>query len=97
MKSVRSTEGLINHFGSVRIRVNGTGNLNLTYFNLDDTVTSTLIAIPMSTTPGKEILQLSNFTTQRASLEIKTTLINEYFRISKIVIYARAVSTGYPQ
>lgn len=96
MKS-KSTEGLINHFGSVRIRLNGTGNLKLNYYSLDDSISETLVTLSMSSAPGKEILQLSNFTTQRASLQIRTTEIDEVFKISKIVVYAKSVASGYPQ
>ncbi len=46
---------------------------------------------------NKEPTVLANFIDQYGQLEIKTTNINETFEVSKIVIFVKPVSTGYPQ
>jgi hypothetical protein len=51
----------------------------------------------MQAATNKEPVVLSNFTDQRVQLELKTTELNEVFNISKIVIFAKPVATGYPQ
>lgn len=91
-----SGEGLI-HFNAVRLRVNGTGNLKLTLFSLDDEFEEQMSDLPMRESSGIEPTMPTNFITQRASLEIKTTNINEYLKINRIIIFGKEVFTSYPE
>lgn len=90
-------EELINHFGLTRFRVTGSGNLRLRFLSLDEVYEDVLAVLPMSAATDVESTRLANFTQQRAQLEIKTTEINEYFQISKIVIFTKPVATSYPE
>lgn len=92
-----SFTGEIIHFGALRFRVTGSGNLQLLLHSLDDVNSSQLSSIAMQTTTNKEPLVLANFVDQRGYLEFKTTAINETFSISKITIFIRPIATGYPQ
>ena len=92
----KGNEELVNHFGAVRLRVSGSGNLRLRLLSLDEVKTQTLVPIVMSDPAYIEPTRLSNFTQQRASLEISTTMINEYFLISKIIIFTKPVATSFP-
>lgn len=91
------TEGLIHHFGAIRFRVKGSGNLKLRLLSLDEVYQNILVPLVITSLTNKELNRLSNFTQQRAKLEIKTEEINEYFEISKIVIYVTPVATNYPE
>lgn len=93
----KSGEGLVNHFGLVRLRVKGSGNLRLRLLSLDEVQEDVLFPLVMAATTDTEPTLLANFTQQRASLEIKTTTINEIFQISKVVIFAKPVAASYPQ
>lgn len=84
------------HFGAVRFRLNGNGNLNLELHSLDDTNVDTLLAIPITNT-GVEPTRLSNFNSQRARVKGFTTVINEHFKINRIIIYVKPIYTSYPQ
>jgi hypothetical protein len=84
------------HFGSIKLRVNGTGNLMPTLYSLDDSANQILVSMVMSTSPGKEPVRLSNFLAQRASLELKTTVINEIFRINRIILFVKPIYSSYP-
>lgn len=90
-------EGNLLHVGSVRFRVIGNGFLQLYLRSLQDVHNVDLKPIMMTGITNKEPLALSNFIDQRIQLEVKTTEINEYFSISKIVIYTRPIYTSYPQ
>lgn len=87
----------INHFGAIRVRVTGTGNLNPKLISLDTTTELDITPIVMSTTNARYANQLCNFMQQRAQLELKTTEIDEVFYIRQIMIYARSVYSGFPQ
>lgn len=86
----------ISHFAAIRVRVNGTGSLKMAVYSLDDVKSK--ILVPLTMQPQNRIIptRLVNFTEQRASFELKTTEINEKFRINRIVIFTKEVFTSYP-
>lgn len=84
------------HYGAVRLRVTGTGNLRMTFYSLDDESSSALVPIVMANTTGREPLRLANFISQRGMLEISTTAINEKFRINRVIIFEKMLWTSYP-
>lgn len=84
------------HFGAVRLRVNGSGNLDMKFIGLDDQIENNLKPLAMSATPGKEPLVLSNFKGQRARLRLSTDAINEYMIINRVVIFVKQLYTSYP-
>lgn len=93
-----SLTGELTHFGAIRMRVLGSGNLQLSLFSLDETSNSaTLTDISLQSTTNREPTVLANFIDQYGQLEVKTTEINETFEISKIVIFVKPVASGYPQ
>jgi hypothetical protein len=90
-----SGEG-ITHFAAIRIRVNGTGLLKMAVYSLDDVRSKTLV--PLTMQPLNRIIptRLVNFMEQRAAFELKTTDMNDKFRINRIVIFAKTTFTSYP-
>lgn len=90
-------EELINHFGLIRLRLNGFGNLRMRLWSLDQVKNTILVPIVMQTVTNVEPTKLCNFTQQRTQLEVRTTAIDETFKISKIVIFTKPVATSYPQ
>ena len=89
-------EELINHYGLVRMRLNGSGNLRMRLLSLDEVKSVTLSPFVMEDPAYIEPTRLANFTQQRAQLEISTTAIDEYFVISKIIIFVKQTATSYP-
>ena len=90
--------GELVHFGIVRMRVTGAGNLQLFLHSLDDALhSSTLVSTPLLTVTNREPTTLSNFIDQYGQLHILTTVENEVFEVSKIVIFVKPVASGYPQ
>lgn len=89
--------GELIHFGAVRMRTIGSGNLDLEFRSMDDVNTQALTAIALSATTNREPTVLANFRDQRGQLRFSVNAINEYFTISKIVIFIKPYQTGYPQ
>ena len=83
------------HFGAVRLRVTGTGNLQMKFKSMDDVRVYPILALPL-TTNGREPARLCNVLEQRSRLEVKTTKINESFRINRIVVFVKPTYTSYP-
>lgn|SRR5574339_723592 len=86
----------ISHFNAVRMRVVGVGFLKLTFYSLQDQTSFQLADIEMAEITRISPLRLANFIEQRASLRLQTNSINEYFRVNRIIIYARDYSAEYP-
>ncbi len=92
-----SFSGEILHVGSVRLRVTGEGTLQLTLNSLDDTHTQDLADLEMVTATNKEPVQLANFRDQRIQVYGRVTGFEEWFSISRIIVYVKESATGYPQ
>ena len=87
----------INHFTGVRMRVVGTGDLQMTLFSQDSVRSQTLVSFTMATVARVSPFRLVNFVEQRAQLEGKTTAIDETFRINRIILYLKPIFTMEPQ
>lgn len=84
------------HVVSVRTRVSGGGNLQLSLEDLDKIQTQNLLPLPLQAKTRIEPTVLANMQSQRIRLIGKTTLINENYLIRRIIIYAKPVATEYP-
>lgn len=86
-----------NHFNGILIRVTGSGNLLTKLLSLSETVTQTLVPLVLLANNDNRPIILANFTQDKAALEIKTTEMNETFRISHITIFTKPVASARPQ
>ena len=89
-------EGYINHYGFVRLRVTGSGNLNLRLLSLSGTKKTTIPPLAMQSSTNIEVAKKCNFQQQRAQLEFKTTEIDEVFQLNKLVFFIKPVAENYP-
>lgn len=81
----------------MRLRVNGSGDLQLFLKSLDDIREYETVGIPMLAVTNREPVVLSNFREQRAYVHGFVDTIDEVFNISKIIVFITPVATGYPQ
>lgn len=86
----------IQHFAAMRVRVTGSGSLKLAVYSLDDVRSKTLVALPITSAARIIPTRLVNFMEQRASFELKTTDIDEFMRVNRVVIFMKEVFTSYP-
>ena len=84
------------HVVGVIMRVVGTGNLQLALKDLQDVQTHTIEPLVMAPITRFEPLCLADFQSQRIRLVGETTEINETMKISRIILFAKAVSVEYP-
>ena len=94
--SQASSGEIITHFGAVRVRVNGTGNLRLSLFSLDDVTSTTLVPLVMSTLTRVVPQRLCNFQETRALLEMKTTFTDEFMSVNRIIVLTKPVFSEWP-
>lgn len=94
--ALSATQDNIVHYTSVRMRIIGNGQLKMTMFSQDNIYSSVLLPFTMQATTNIRPTRLMNFQHQRAYLEGKTDSILQWFKINKIVIYAKEVFVDYP-
>ena len=94
--SEQSSGESISHFAAIRIRLVGVGNLLMSVYSLDDVRSKTLVPFVMSLTARIIPTRIVNFMEQRAAFELKTTVIDEKFRINRIIIFSKEVFKSYP-
>lgn len=82
------------HVVAIRMRVTGSGSLQMKLLSLNDVRTLDLTSFTMAVSTDVEPTRLSNFQSQRIRLEFKTTEIDETFTISRIIIFAKPVNVG---
>lgn len=95
-KSSGQTEN-INHFAGIRLRVIGNGNLTPEFRTLGNVITKTLVDIPMTNPARIEPYRIANFISQRATLKLGTTQLDEWFEINTLVIFLKPIFAQYPQ
>jgi len=86
----------ISHFAAIRVRVTGTGNLQMKVYSIDDVKSKTLVPFVMQQTSRIIPTRIVNFMEQRAAFEITAPGMDEYFRINRITVYIKEVYTSYP-
>lgn len=84
------------HVVSVRLRVVGSGELDLSLADLDDIQVQNLVPITMQAATRFEPLRLANLQSQRIRLVGKTTEIDETFTIQRIIVFSKPVAQEYP-
>jgi hypothetical protein len=86
----------VSHIAVIRVRVTGVGNLLLKVFSLDDIKSKTLVPFKLQKAGRVIPTRLVNFTEQRVSFELRTSAMEEKFRINRIVVFAKQVATSRP-
>jgi hypothetical protein len=86
----------ISHYAAIRVRVNGTGSLQMSVFSLDDVRSKTLVPFTMEVLNRIIPTRIVNFSEQRAAFELKTTEIDEKFRINRIIVFTKEMYSSYP-
>lgn len=85
------------HFGAVKMRVNGEGNLQQYLISLDNVESSDALAEQaMTPASSREPTTLTNFISQRAKYRVGISEIDEWFKFSRILIYVKPIYTQYP-
>lgn len=95
-RSHGSSGEYINHCTGLRMRVVGSGELELTLRSQDDIVNQSLTPFTLSSTDRTNPFRLANFIQYRMQLEGKTDTINEIFRINRIVLYVKPFAVEEP-
>jgi hypothetical protein len=84
------------HVVGVRMRIKGSGNLDMYLTDLDNVRQYPMVPFTMAATTRIEPMRLTNFQSQRIRLVCSTNVINETFQITRIIIFAKPVAMEYP-
>lgn len=86
----------IHHITSVRLRVDGSGELDMTLYGINDIKNFPVQALTLTDPCDIEPTKLVNFRSQRTRLKFGVNVINEYFEIFRIIMFIKASATSYP-
>jgi hypothetical protein len=86
----------ITHFTAVRMRIQGTGNLKMSFISQDNVITQNLAELPMKELNERQPTRLSNFMQQRAIFELHTEKRLDFFRINRIIVFIKETYSSYP-
>lgn len=84
------------HVVAMRLRVQGEGDLDMRLVSYDDDSAYPMVSIPMQTATRIEPTRLANFQAQRIRFEGSVSEIDEWFKISRIIFFAKPVAIEYP-
>lgn len=83
------------HFTGIRLRLQGSGNFIPSIEDLGGNSIS-MRALSMNVETAIEPTRLCNKITQRARIRLKTTEIDEYFIVNRLIIYIKPIYTSLP-
>lgn len=86
----------ITHFTAVRMRLTGSGNLDMTLYSMDDVNSQALVPFVMASATNIQPTRLCNFNEQRASLYLSVDVIDEWFNIKRIMLFTAEHATSFP-
>jgi hypothetical protein len=82
-------QGWINHFGGVKLRVVGSGSLQIQAAGEDGINSTTIPPLTLATAPGYEPDRIFNFINEKMSLRFRVSNFGEYYTINRIDIYGK--------
>ena len=88
--------GQIVHSVGVRYRVRGDGHMETRMWNMDRVRYQMLDEIDLSTPSSRTKTLLANFQDQGVQIQFRTTRIDEYIEMNKIVCFVKPVAESYP-
>lgn len=86
----------INHCGSVRMRIKGSGVIRGTLYSYDEIQSDTLNPTTMLASTDDPMTLLGDLTSFAIKLDLRTTGIDEVFNISQIIIFNKPVASSFP-
>jgi hypothetical protein len=78
----------LGHFHSVRVRGTGVGNLEVSLHGLDHQDGQDLLAIPLSTEPGRAYNRLCNFVNEKCAIRFELDAFGEYAKVLNVTLFA---------
>lgn len=85
------------HFGALRGRVTGTGNLLMSIFSLDDVRSKIMVPFDLQVTNHAMPHRLINFNTQKARIKFGTQDLDDFFNIDRVIVFVKKLFTMHPQ
>jgi hypothetical protein len=86
----------ISHFAALRVRAYGDCTLHMYIFTFDDIKWKTMVPFVLQRENRITPTRIVNFKSQRAGIELKTSGINEFFRVHRIIVFSKVTDTSYP-
>lgn len=88
--------GYLSHYGSLRLRISGSGTLLTNLYTEDSSTVSALANTTLAASPNYDVTLLSNVINEKCMIELKTTAANAWFSVRRIDLFAKTLWSGRP-
>lgn len=88
--------GGVNHFVGVRLKAVGLGVVKVTVSGIDRVTTLNAKDITLSSAPGMELPRGFNFKSERASVKLRSDVLNDWFDISRVRVFTKPLYGSRP-
>lgn len=88
---------VISHCNLIRTRVNGSGELITTLYDLGNTNSRLLTDATLAEGRGISLSQIANFRAERISVEIRVNQMDDWFKVSNLYAYVKQTAASFPQ
>lgn len=88
--------GQVYQIGGLRSRIKGSGVLNISISGIDNAVTVNVPSWTLTTAPGADYARQCDFTGERGSVQFSMSGAGEYFILTRLAIFAKAVWSERP-
>lgn len=91
-----SSGDALNHYAALRLRINGSGNLDVTLYGIDDAPLAIPPFVLISTSPSLEFTRLVNFINERLSIKLSMDTAGEWFKLFRAVVFGKQYGVSRP-
>ena len=78
----------VDHFALLRLRARGSGNLLITLYGEDEVLSLSPTPLVLTALPGKSISRKINFVNERCSIKLEVNSADDWFNISRLILFA---------
>lgn len=83
--------GWVNHFGGIRVAIDGSGQLEVKLYGLKDVQQATPPALTLSTATGLELERLINFKNEVCSVKLRVNTFGANFILTRFELWAKGL------
>lgn len=85
------------HFAGIRVRVKGSGVLQVSLSGLDGGQSTTVPSLLLQTSPGRPLYRGFNFSSERCSVKLRTNQANEFLALTHFTLFHKLLWSTRPE
>jgi hypothetical protein len=87
----------IYHFTGIRVRIKGSGILQVTLSGVDGVQTANVPSLVLQNNPGRPLFRGFNYTSERCSVKLRTNQANEFLNMTHFTLFHKLLWSTRPE